>query len=275
MDRNPWDNAIQFKTNVLDLDDFPPDSGFEAAFRFEAEGGGHLSSLKAVVERPDIFDVEINGTAIRALPDQWWLDKGFGVFPVGPLVRSGENTIVIKARPFSIHAELESIYILGDFRLEAESRGFVVVPPAPLHLGPWNEQGLPFYPSGVSYRRDYDIPETEKGRDRYTVELEDWGGAVAEVRVNGDRAGLIAFPPYALDITEALRPGRAVITVSVLGTLRNTLGPHHNRPPLGKAWPRSFQKGAAGGLPEGEAYDFLPYGLFTDFKLVRHLTDKN
>ena len=30
LDRNPWDSAVQYKTNILDLDKFPADSGFEA-----------------------------------------------------------------------------------------------------------------------------------------------------------------------------------------------------------------------------------------------------
>jgi hypothetical protein len=57
--------------------------------------------------------------------------------------------------------------------------------------------------------------------------------------------------------------------VVVFGTLKNTLGPFHNSPPLGSAWPGSFQRGAKGGPPPGSAYSVLDYGLFEDFKLLK------
>ncbi len=56
--------------------------------------------------------------------------------------------------------------------------------------------------------------------------------------------------------------------MTVFGTLKNTLGPHHNNPSLGTAWPGMFQKGAAGGYPPGSAYSVVGYGLFDDFKLM-------
>jgi hypothetical protein len=52
--RNPWDSAVQYRTNILDLNNFRPDSGYEAVFWFTAVKGDALdfSKLKAVVERP-------------------------------------------------------------------------------------------------------------------------------------------------------------------------------------------------------------------------------
>ena len=56
--------------------------------------------------------------------------------------------------------------------------------------------------------------------------------------------------------------------VVVIGTLKNTLGPFHNEPALGRAWPGNFQAGAKGGRPAGAKYATVGYGLFEDFKLV-------
>ena len=61
------------------------------------------------------------------------------------------------------------------------------------------------------------------------------------------------------------------MTVTVFGTLKNTLGPHHNKPPLGMAWPGSFQKGEEKGYPGGAAYDTVGYGLFEDFSVERRI----
>jgi len=57
--------------------------------------------------------------------------------------------------------------------------------------------------------------------------------------------------------------------VVVYGTLRNTLGPFHNDPPLDRAWPGSFQREAEGGFPRGKEYASIAYGLFEDFCLLK------
>ena len=81
-------------------------------------------------------------------------------------------------------------------------------------------------------------------------------------------AGVIAFAPFWLDITDALTAGGPnEVVVSVFGTLKNTLGPFHNKPALGRAWPGGFQQGAKGGRPAGKDYSVVDYGLFEDFKI--------
>lgn len=268
--RNPWDSAVQYKTNILDLDRFPANSGFEAVFGFRAVKGDaqDFAGLKAVVERPELFRVFVNDHEVKALPGEWWLDRAFGVFPVGAHVVSGKNRITVKARPFTIHSELEPVYLLGDFRLTAATRGFELHPPAPLAAGSWKAQGWPFYGAGVRYRKTFSVQPGEP-RPVYRLKLGSWLGATAEIFVGGKRVGTAAFAPYEVDLTEALAPGPNEVSVVVYGTLKNTLGPFHNDPPLGRAWPGSFQQGAKGGLPPGSAYSAVDYGLLDDFKVLK------
>ena len=270
LDRNPWDSAVQYKTNIVDLDKFPPNSGFEAVFWFRAAKGDarDFVDLKAVVERPDRFRVFINDKEVQPAPGEWWLDRAFGVYPVGARVVSGRNKITVKARPFSIHSELEPVYLLGDFRLSVAARGFEIQPPAPLEAGAWNAQGWPFYGAGVRYTKTYTVP-AEGAATSYRLRLGPWLGATAEVFVGGKPVGTAAFPPFEVDLTGALVPGPNEVSVVVYGTLRNTLGPFHNGQPLGQAWPGSFQQGAKGGLPPGSKYSSVAYGLFEDFKLIK------
>ena len=267
--RNPWDSAVQYKTNILDLDKFSPRSGFEAVYSFTAAAGDYLAGLQAVVERPEIFRVAVNDQEVPPRPGAWWLDKAFAVYDIGPYARPGRNRLKITARPFSIHAELEPVYILGEFRLRSETRGFSLEPPAPLVTGPWPAQGLPFYAAGVAYDQAFEVPASAANRGRFTVKVDGWRGAVAEVVVNGRPAGRIAFPPYELELAEGLPSGRVDVTVVIYGTLKNTLGPHHGNPDVGQAWPGSFQKGAPGGQPPGDSYSRVDYGLFGTIKLLR------
>ena len=271
LERNPWDSAVQYGTNILDLDKFPADSGFEAVFWFRAvKGDAHdFADVKAVVERPELFRVFVNDKEVRALPGEWWLDRAFGVFPVGARIVSGRNKITVRARPFTIHSELEPVYLLGDFRLGAAARGFELRPPAPLAAGSWKAQGWPFYGAGVRYRKTVVVPPQDGSGSSYRLRLGPWRGATAEVYVGEKRAGTAAFAPHEVDLTPALVPGRNEVSVVVYGTLRNTLGPLHNDAPLGRAWPGAFQKGTEGGLPPGAAYSSVDYGLFEDFTVRR------
>jgi hypothetical protein len=267
LDRNPWDSAVQYKTNILDKDVFPADSGFEAAFHFRVAPGVAPRAFRAVVERPALFKVFLNGKPVEPEPGDWWLDRNFGVFLL--TVKAGENTITLKAAPFTIHSELEPVYLVGDFALKSEAKGFQIVPPAAMALGAWSGQGMPMLSGRVSYGKTFDVPAEGPGAARYRVALGSWLGSAAEVIVNGRPAGLIAFAPFALDITPFLQPGRNAVEVAVIGTLKNTLGPFHNNPPLGRAWPGEFQKGAEKGRPAGKDYSVAGYGLFEDFRIEK------
>ena len=72
-------------------------------------------------------------------------------------------------------------------------------------------------------------------------------------------------------MTDAVRAGANEIEVVVIGTLRNTLGPHHGNPPLGRAWPAMFQQAPESGPPPGETYATIAYGLFEPF-VLKHVT---
>ena len=49
---------------------------------------------------------------------KWWLDRSFGVFNIGTAVKTGENIITLKTSPMKIHAEVEPVYIVGDFSVK-------------------------------------------------------------------------------------------------------------------------------------------------------------
>jgi hypothetical protein len=196
----------------------------------------------------------------------WWLDKSFGRIDIAHVARIGENNVTIKAAPFTIYHELEPAYVLGTFALKPTDSGFVIVGDAKpvLQLGSWKAQGYPFYAAGVSYKLTFGLAQP---RGRYLVELRKWYGSVAEIHVNGKPAGHIAYQPWQCDVTDRIKEGTNSIEVVVIGTLKNTLGPHHNGPVLGSAWPGMFQKGPETGPPPAGKYHTIDYGLFEPFVL--------
>jgi hypothetical protein len=262
-ERNPWDSAVQFKDELISKK-LTNNPGFEASYHFTI-AEKVPANLAIVIERPDLYTVTCNGQPVSAKAGDWWLDKAFGRIALAQVAHIGGNTVTIKAAPFTIFHEIEPAYVLGDFALRAAGAGFVIAPDQPLQLGKWNEQGQPFYSAGVAYRAACELPAPA---GRYAVALKAWYGSVAKVSVNGKVAGYIAAPPWECDVTEHLKPGANTIEVNVIGTLKNTLGPHHGKQPLGSAWPRMFQTGPK-ACPPGADYATVGYGLFEPFVLVQ------
>ncbi|RHJ84773.1 glycosyl hydrolase [Parabacteroides sp. AM08-6] len=260
---NPWNTSVQYKRNILDRDNFK-DGGFKASYHFTINDAFDYSGMKLVSERPELFTVKINGTEVKALPDEWWLDRSFGVYQIGKEIKKGNNTIELSINPMSIFAEIEPVYIIGNFSVVPEKEGWSISAPVEtLTLGSWKKQKQPFYSWDMRYSKEYKV---DKITGRYAVKLNKWNGTVSEVYVNGKKAGIIAFNPWKLDITPLLKEGSNQIDVHVIGSLKNLLGPHYRNPAPGLASPWHW-KNVDKPIP-GNDYQMIDYGLMEDFELV-------
>ncbi len=262
MKGDPWDHAVQYKDEIISRT-FAPDSGFEVTYRFTI-AETVPPALAMVIERPDLYSVTCNGTPVAAKPGDWWLDRAFGKIDIAAVARVGENAITLKASPFTVFHEIQPIYVIGTFALEASDKGFTIMPDRPLQLGPWNAQGLAMYGHSATYTQTFKVA---KPAGRFTVSMPAWLGSVAKVTVNGKDAGAIFHQPFECDVTEYIAPGKNVVAVTVIGTLKNTMGPHHGNPKLGFAAPDLFRKGPETGPPPGNQYHTVGYGLFEPFVL--------
>lgn len=260
---NPWNTSVQYKRNIIDRDTFAT-GGFATTYRFTINDDFDYSDMKLVTERPGLFTVKVNGQAITPTPGEWWLDKSFGVYPIGTCTKKGANTVELSIAPMSIYAEIEPVYITGNFSVVPERTGWSISAPVEkLTLGSWKEQKQPFYSWDMKYGKSYTI----NGKSgAYAVKLGKWAGTVAEVYVNGQKAGTIAYDPYQLDVTSFLQEGTNQIDVHVIGSLKNLLGPHYKNPAPGLASPWHW-KGVKEAIP-GADYQMIDYGLMEDFTLV-------
>lgn len=260
---NPWNTSVQYKRNILDRDTFTT-GGFTTSYHFTVKDKFDYSTMKLVAERPEIFKVKINGETLSATPGAWWLDRSFGVYSIGDKVKQGINTIEMSVSPMSIYAEIEPVYVIGNFSVVPEKKGWSIATPVEdLTLGSWKEQKQPFYSWEVSYTKEYRIDDINRP---YAVQLNAWKGTVAEVYVNDVKAGIIAFDPYRLDITSLLKQGKNIVEVRVIGSHKNLLGPHYNNPAPGLASPWHW-KNIKQQIP-GNEYQMCDYGLMEDFDVV-------
>ena len=266
---NPWQHKIQYKKTYLELDkQFKSNSWFEASYHFSIKPGLKLEAMKAiraVVERPEMWKVLINGHEVSPIANTYWIEKKFPQYAVGEYLKTGDNTLVIKAPRMNILAEVTPIYLLGDFLVKPVSRGWEITGGDFNSMGLWRGLGLPFYSQKVAYSQNYKVNKAD-GK-AFKVKLGQWKGTVAEVMVNGQQAGLIAWQPFELDVTALLKDGDNEITVKVVGNLKNTFGYFYKPADKWIYGPHEWNY-APERLLSGSEYILEDLGLTEPFSLV-------
>ncbi|MCB9206420.1 MAG: hypothetical protein H6611_03725 [Ignavibacteriales bacterium] len=265
---NPWQHKIQYKTNYLDLNKFDEKSAFQVNYNFYISKDSDLtllSEIKAVVERPELWTVSINGNLVENEKDEYWIDKDFPKYRIGKFLQKGKNTVTINAQKMSIFAEIMPVYILGNFIVEKNNGVMELANGDISKLGSWKENGYDFYSKKVSYTQKYSI---EKNESDFKVKLNSWNGTVAEIYVNDVKAGIISCVPQELDVTEFIEEGENIITVKIVGSLKNTFGEFYRKD---KSWiygPHGWNN-APEHQPDYSEYILNDYGLFEPFELLQ------
>lgn len=266
MGGNPWNNRTQFRDKIVARDTFSTGTGYTAIYHFDIDKEVNTSTFKAVLEQPNLWTmVTVNGKELRPLKDQWWLDRSFGVFDISSQLKPGTNSIAVSISPMSIFAEIEPIYIVGDFNLASIEKGFKITKPKPLQKGTWNTQGLPMYGGGMKYCKQFDFKEEMA---KVYVQLGKWNGTVAAVRVNGTHAGIIFTEPNNLNITSFIKKGENEVEVEIIGSLKNLLGPHHKNPDPGLVDPGKWYN--IHHRKAGSSYQTYGYGLEDAFRIISY-----
>lgn len=267
---NPWQHKIQYRKKYLELDTlFTEKSWFEASYPFSVSQtitSEALKTIRAVVEQPQFWKVYINGNEIQQSEGKFWIDRSFPQFEIGRYLKAGKNTLTLKAPRMNILAEVMPVYVLGNFLVKPAKGGFEITEGKITSTGSWREAGLPFYSQKVAYNQDFKVSENDKCK--FKVRLGKWNGSVAEVLVNGQKAGLISWQPYELDVTNFIKPGNNAIAVKITGSLKNTFGFFYKKNDNWIFGPSAWNY-APEKAPEASGYFLMDYGLMEPFELVK------
>jgi hypothetical protein len=273
---NPWQHKIQYRQDYLELDSlFGPESGFQAGYHFFIRDNldeAALRSIRCVVERPGLWELQVNGHPLSKTEGAYWIDRDFPVYEAGPFLKSGWNTLTLTAPRMHILAEVMPVYLLGDFLVVPAEKGFEIAGGEEPSLGSWKEQGMPFYSQQVNYIQSFQVQDSTSSL--YKVRLNHWKGSVAEVEVNGKPAGPIAWPPYELDVSGLLKPGENEITVQVTGSLKNTFGFFYHPNDSWIHGPHSWNE-APDQPPSPSDYYLMDYGMYEPFDLVSYVAESD
>ena len=87
-------------------------------------------------------------------------------------------------------------------------------------LGDWSQSGLDCYSGGAIYGKTFSITPQQAQTRRMELNLGDVC-ATAEVRINGQAAGVMVASPWKMDITGLLKEGENRIEIEVYNTLSN------------------------------------------------------
>lgn len=250
---------------------------FQVRSMFDFEPGREIF---LVIEDAEKYLIEINGKGVKTRAAGWWKDKSFRKVDIEGTLAKGDNSIILKTRfcnspetaeklrrakefeaeanMLSFDSEIENIYLLGDFIVQAES-GFV---PAERDALIQNGQfyldkpetfeyksdftccGYPFYAGSVALEQQVEIKGIG-GYCRILFKMDKPYAALSRLSINGSDVKAFLWAPYETDILPYLKEGTNLITLEITGTDRNLFGPHHH--------------------PNGELFHLGPMH-FTDFE---------
>ena len=166
-------------------------------------------ALYLALERPETFSVAVNGQpASTDVECGWWVDRSLRKLPIDPAtLRIGRNELTLVCDYSELHSGLEIAYLLGEFGTRVKGTTLTLTAaPRRLALGDWVKQGLAFYCGSVGYTKTI-RPRLGAGQ-RLFVQVPAYEGVAVRILVDGQPAGIIAWEPKELDITDCLRGKR-------------------------------------------------------------------
>lgn len=241
---------------VIAVQEILDDEGYRGplSLRFRFQVSHKPANLQVVIEDAADWKIEVNGQAVAYAGLPYYVDRSFLPVEITPLAQVGANTIeltrefqpVAKAAfslgsLFQTHTgvELESIYLIGDFSVNGTpslrawrprcvrfAPNFVLAREDGRTHGDLVAAGYPFFAGRITLATTAHLAAPAAG-ERIVLALPNLDLPLAQVRVNGQEAGAILWPPYEIDITALARPGENEIAVELITSLRNLLGPHH------------------------------------------------
>lgn len=261
----PWLDGIQSGSEFIDQK-FEQGSGFEACYKVLVKDGALPTHVAAVIERPDLMNLRVNGVNVAWTGEGHYLDYKMGRIDITPYVKEGMNELVVWTDCFNVRDELEVLILEGDFGVVIENERFVIdTKPENLTYGSWLEQKWRFYPNAVNYNYTCTLDKKPESAKIYLGKYE---ASAVSVTVNGKYAGVVGRDgdEYA-QIADYLKAGNNTITLRVCGSFRNLFGPYIDYHDQTVATWGDFANYRKGTVTPASEYSMIDYGLFEEPKL--------
>lgn len=248
-----------------------------------------------VCETPEIYTVTLNGKPVSTEAVGWFADHSFMKLDISGMLQEGENLLCLdldfantpegyervrraykasaERNKLSYELEIEPCYVIGDFGVSLDGKiqdidrdafrfdgKFVITEPTnEITLAQIEKQGRPFFSGTLTVTKELELEDTD-----YHLQLSRTSINAVEVEINGESAGTICFTGDVIDCSKYLKPGKNQITLKLLGTLRNMMGPHHLEVEHYRVKPSLFYKERN---PWPAPYEWVPEYCFVEMNL--------
>lgn len=234
---------------------------FELKFHFEIENAAACGNMRLCMENPGAYSIKFNGKPFEFKDVGFFTDNFIRAADISPFVKDGTNEITLSGdfyqsenvyrvlftkgineterNKLTYDTELESMYITGNFKVETEEnyhtgerrsifggRHFVIKEPVnEVDISKITESGFWFFSGNMELTQKLYISKSKN--TRYVISANKLNAPAAEIFINGQSAGILAFAPYTIDVTPFLTDGENTVSFLMLSGNRNLLGPHH------------------------------------------------
>ena len=272
----------------------------EMRFTFDVVDDIDFESMSLCIESPEKFNFTVNGKTLDGSDSSWFIDEEIRKIPLGSCIVKGKNEIIVSGKftqdPVVYHmlftpgvhecetnkltydTELESLYLTGDFAVYTDDeytlgerkaiftgRNFYIKKKEnTVDICNITPQGYWFFAGEMTLEQKVTL--NRQDGVRYCIALEKMHTPAAIVKVNGKEAGLMAFAPFTVDVTDYIADGENTVELVLLSGNRNLFGPHHRT--YGESYsvtPATFSDKPDWGFPDSENtwtdnYSFVIFG---------------
>ena len=196
----------------------PSENALTLRFSFESEI--NYSGAELALEDAQLAEISFNGQQVKNDIIGYYVDPAVSKVKLPDIVK-GKNTLIVKI-PFGKASNTENMFILGNFGVKCVGRHPAIISlPEKISFGGLTGQGFPFYGGNVKYKF-----KSNAANGKISVRASDYRGALIGVRVDGEKAGYIVYPPYILSLNN-LSDGEHEIELKLFIHRYNTFGPVH------------------------------------------------
>ncbi len=264
---NAW-NGIQFKSEFLDRNNYGKGSGFEAIYNVRIKDGELPEKIYAVIERPQLMKLRVNGIDAQWAGEKHYLDYKIGKIDISSYVKEGDNEFVIWADKFDVRDEIDVLILEGEFGVDIDpetDRFIICKKPDSFTYGSLLDQKYKFYPNAFVYKYE---AELDKKPENALLVLGKHISTAVSVKVNGKYAGIVGKDGGAhAEISDYLEAGSNSIELRLCASFRNLYGPHLNYEDQTVADGGQFEHHSKDRVNYASEYDLVAYGLYEAPKL--------
>lgn len=201
-----------------------PNDGAEVELELEFIAQTEVSDAMLVLERPECFEIRLDGEIIDGTPNGYFLDRAFKTISL-PDIGRGRHSIILRCG-YRNDMELENCYIIGEFGVNNNRE--LIEKPKSISFGNIGNQGYLHYIGGI----DYIFSCNFQGAARAYLDARGFKGACASALINDSSVPIPWKADGVIEVTDYLKQGNNKIVIKVIGSPRNMLGPLHitNKP---------------------------------------------